>query len=191
MHGRTRNKTRSWSSQDVFGLLAWCDGFLQHAAEPQTQGKHLSFPTAEEAAYSPSLQACWQPPFRMYETMDTDLSSTIGQRWIPDMLPKGKRCAHLFLVLAHLRITLKQNHFFQKQPKGSRGVHRQLQWGVHRQLLRGRIRVDGKRDYWRLTGKKQNWKTMTLNRLVCAVEIPREHWNFVAHATRASNLRGC
>ena len=54
MHGGTRNKlTTWWATQDIFGELSiLCDGRHEHAKwNPKPVGKHLSFPTAEEAAY--------------------------------------------------------------------------------------------------------------------------------------------
>ena len=213
MHGGTRNKkTRWWASQDVFSpLTAFCDGSHKHANwNPTVVGKQLSFPTAEEAAYPILLckrvvtllvQYAVAHGAQQPQTLEEEVPKTTNtaHRWVMDMLPKGKKlrplvsefqCYHTFLSQPSLEP--EQNNFFQQQPKGTRVVHRQLQWG--------KVRVDGGKIFWTTAAKETQLDDNTLQEFfdlegnyfqaeLCTAGIPRDPWDFVAQAVKAGHPR--
>ena len=213
MHGGTRNKkTRWWSSEDVFSTLsATCDGSHKHATwNPKVVGSQLTFPTAEEAAYPmllckrvvallvlyAQLHGAQQP-----ETLDVEVPKTANtaHRWIMDMLPRGKKLRPLvsefqfyYYFLSQPALEPEQNQFFLRQPKGTRVVNRQLQWG--------KVRVDEGKVYWKTDMKEVQLDGSNLQDFfnadgeifqaeLCTAGIPREPWDFVAQAAKVGHPR--
>ena len=133
MHGGKRKKlTKWWATQGVFSSLqSLCDDKHQHAKwNPIQQGSALQFPTAEEAAYPHLLCKRIAAVLQQYaitngalvvDTLGAQLSTTTStsQRWILDMLPKGKKLKPLvsefqsysFSWSTHHR-SPKVHHFF-------------------------------------------------------------------------------
>ena len=213
MHGGTRNKkTRWWATQDVFyPLTAFCDGKHKHATwNPVAIGGNLTFPTAEEAAYPILLckrivallvQYAVSHDAERPETLEEEIPKTANtaHRWIMDMLPKGKKMRPLVSefqaycsFLSEPALEPKNNSFFKQQPKGSRVIHRQLQWG--------KIRVDGTTVFWQTETKETELDDKNLQEFfdlegeqfqaeLCTAGIPREPWDFVAQAVKAGHPR--
>ena len=213
MHGGTRNKkTRWWATQDVFyPLTAFCDGKHKHATwNPVAIGGNLTFPTAEEAAYPILLckrivallvQYAVSHDAERPETLEEEIPKTANtaHRWIMDMLPKGKKMRPLVSefqaycsFLSEPALEPENNSFFKQQPKGSRVIHRQLQWG--------KIRVDGTTVFWQTETKETELDDKNLQEFfdlegeqfqaeLCTAGIPREPWDFVAQAVKAGHPR--
>ena len=118
------------------------------------------------------------------------------------MLPKGKKLKHLvsefqqyMFFLNTLDADPEQSEFFLAQPKGSRLVQRQIQWG--------RLRVDGHAEikliFWEADGKSiqlseasakfwgQGEKVFQAE--LCTIGIPREPWDFLQRAVAAGHPR--
>ena len=166
MHGGTRNKlTTLWATQKVFGELSTlCDGRHEHAKwNPKPVGQHLTFPTAEEAAYpmllckrlvaillSYAKHMGAEQPHTLQEQLSA--SNITSHRWILNMLPKGKRMKPLVSEVQTYKMFAidsvsdpEKTGIFDNLPKGARVVQRRLQWG--------KIRVDEHECRW-LSGDK-------------------------------------
>ena len=148
MHGGKRNKlTKWWASDDTLeALRSTCDNSHTHAKwNPVPVGRQLSFPTADEAAYSGLLCKRFMAILLQHvvklgaiqtDRMQKQLahSQTTSHRWDLDMLPRGKKLKPLVSefqfykqFLNNVHSEPEQSDFFAMQLKGSRLVQRQIQ----------------------------------------------------------------
>ena len=217
MHGGARNKlTRWWASDDTYEeLRILCDNNHSHAKwNPQPVGKNLQFPTAAEAAYPLLLCKRIMAILLAYavrhgaqnpDVLQAQLpaSSTTSHRWILDMLPKGKKLKPLVSEFQHYIFFLnavncdpEASSFFANQPKGSRIVQRQIQWGS--------IRVDEleqEQNFYWISGAKEvkldkgspmlgkAGVEKVFSAELCTVGIPRDPWDFLARAVEVGHPR--
>ena len=219
MHGGKRNKlTKWWASDDTYEeLRSMCDNSHTHAKwNPVPVGKHLSFPTSDEAAYPALLCKRITAILLKYaknhgaqelDTMESQLkrTSTTSHRWVLDMLPKGKKYKPLVsefqqykCFLNRLNSEPEQSDFFKTLPKGARLVQRQLQWGKLRVTEHNRDEsalwvwdVSGKT--MQLDGLEQELKHKVSEELfqaeLCTIGIPREPWDFLQKAVDVGHPR--
>ena len=216
MHGGSRNKlTKWWATKSIYeSLCSFCDNTHKHAGwNPQPVGTKLTFPTASEAAYpfllckrvmALVLNYALQEGALNPETLQTQLPQTANtsHRWILDMLPKGKKLKplvsefqHYLLFLNTLDAEPELSEFFLAQPKDSRLVQRQIQWG--------RLRVDGhaenKNFFWEVDSKSTQLSEVAakfwdqgeavFQAELCTIGIPREPWDFLQRAVAAGHPR--
>ena len=219
MHGGKRKKqTRWWASDSTYRSLALlCDNSHPHQKWTPTETEAgLQFPTTDEAAYPHMLckrvasiilkLAC---SFGAHKPDDLHAQvaavATTSKRWILDMLPKGKKLRPLVSEFQHY-ITFavspsedpESTDIFRLYPKGTRLVHRQLQWG--------RVRVDGSGSFEWFEKESEKSKTLegglaksirdSLNTLgewfnaeICTLGIPRDPWDFVQRAVAVGHPR--
>ena len=213
MHGGVRNKlTKWWATDSTFApLRIFCGGGHTHAKwNPKPVGKSLSFPTAEEAAYplllckrvmAIVLQYAIEHGAIQTVSMPEQLpgASTTSHRWLLDMLPRGKKLKPLVSEFQMYKFFLntvaddpEQAACFAAQPKGSRLVNRQIQWG--------KIRVDSEQTIWTSGNKEyvlENGaeledkieKELDVQAELCTMGIPREPWDFLRRAVEVGHPR--
>ena len=213
MHGGVRNKlTKWWATDSTFeSLRILCDGSHNHAKwNPKPVGNSLNFPTAEEAAYpfllckrvmSIVLQYAIERGAIQTVSMPEQLpaASTTSHRWLLDMLPRGKKFKPLVSEFQTYKFFLntvandpEQAACFAAQPKGSRLVNRQIQWG--------KIRVDSEQTIWTSGDKEyvlENGaelgdkieKELDVQAELCTMGIPREPWDFLRRAVEVGHPR--
>ena len=213
MHGGARNKlTTWWATQDVFGELSiLCDGRHEHAKwNPKPVGKHLSFPTAEEAAYplllckrliALLLTYARHMGAEQHNTLQEQLpaSTVTSHRWILNMLPRGKRMKPLVSEFQDYKqfaidsvADPDKTGLFDNLPKGARIVQRRLQWG--------KFRVDEHACFW-FSGEKsfeidkgsplldRHQAGEEIHAEIVTVGIPRSPWDFLERAVNAGHPR--
>ena len=219
MHGGKRKKqTRWWASDATYQSLALLcdDNHPHHKWTPTETEAGLQFPTTDEAAYPHMLckrvasiiskLAC---SFGAHKPEDLHAQvtavATTSKRWILDMLPKGKKLRPLVSEFQHY-ITFavspsedpESTDIFRLYPKGTRLVHRQLQ--------RGRVRVDGSGSFEWFEKESEKGKTLEgglaksirdnlsalgewFNAEICTLGIPRDPWDFVQRAVAVGHPR--
>ena len=208
-HGGLRDKlTRWWASVDWFLSLAiLCDKSHYHAPwNPTVKGGKLAFPTHKEAA-SPILlctrlaDIAFQKALEMGAVQLLDLpqqvasTNTTSQRFLLDMLPKGKKFRPLvseYGLVATAAVKSQPSLPLQSFPKGAKVVHRRLHQGKVRVDQESRLKdplensgeeghltvgyiIDGPEDGF-------SWE-------VCSVGIPREPVDFIKAAFKAGHPR--
>ena len=217
MHGGSRNKlTKWWATDDTFEeLRVFCDNSHSHAKwNPTPVGKNLSFPTAAEAAYPILLckrimaillayatRHGAQDPVTLKEQLP--IAATTSHRWILEMLPKGKKLKPLVsefqkyvYFLNAVNCDPETTNFFTTQPRGTRIVQRQIQWGY----IRVEEQENGNCFYWvageneyqldresPLLGKVGTAKAFSAE--LCTIGIPRDPWDFLARAIEVGHPR--
>ena len=217
MHGGNRKKLTKWWATDrtYESLRLICDDVHSHAQwNPKAVGQHLSFPTAEEAAYPMLLCKRIMSILVQYaifhgaiqvNTLDHQLpiADTTSHRWILNMLPKGKKLKPLVSEFRDYVHFLNQLHCepetsacFQRQLKGSRIVDRRIQWGRLRVEM-----VDGvKISIWESdqVDYRLELDTYFLEKAgqleqfqaeLCTIGIPRDPWDFLQRAIQVGHPR--
>ena len=217
MHGGARNKlTKWWATDKTFEeLRVFCDGSHGHAKwNPDPVGKHVKFPTAEEAAYpvllckrimAILLKYAMQQGAQNPANLQTQLpgSTTTSHRWILDMLPRGKKLKPLVSEFRDYKFFLNAvncdpevSTFFTTQPKGSRIVQRQIQWGLIRVSEQNGANV----FFWCSEGKehKLDRESPMLGKVgiveafqaeLCTMGVPRDPWDFLQKAIEVGHPR--
>ena len=215
MHGGVRSKlTKWWATDQTFeSLRSLCDGSHTHAKwNPKPVGKHLSFPTAQEAAYPVVLckriiallvQYALNHGAVKATTLQDQLptAATTAHRWLLDMLPRGKKLKPLVSEFQHYKQFLndiscdpEQAQFFLAQPKGCRLVNRQIQWGRLRvdEQVEKLVWVTGDKEYEleqdAIFGEKSG-SADEMQAELCTIGIPREPWDFLRRVVEVGHPR--
>eukprot|EP00438_Fugacium_kawagutii_P007233 Skav218022 [mRNA] locus=scaffold2344:307023:309707:- [translate_table: standard] len=212
MHGGKRDKDTSWwASDDTYkSLQAECNGQHKHASwAPTKVGKHLKFPSADEAAYPMLLCKRLALILRDYALENGALQSqdlveqlnvqhSTSHRWVLGMLPRGKAFKPLVSEFeSYLSFLNPPDHdpdasdFLASCPKGAKVVHRRLSWGclrVDEEGIESWCEQDG--TCKKLDGVHQSFhQDVECQAELCSIGLPREPWDFVQRAVKVGHPR--